>query len=178
MKSILAACLACALVTAGLGAGAGGALAKSKGKAAKSHKVDKPLTAAEQAAVASGALTAKDAQLNCKRMAGRMQIRILELRGGGVQHKGSGAAQGMQSVLTPIFGGTKRGADAPGDRTRDLAALKAMNEILISRNCPRYDLDGELAKGQDAPTPRLIRSKTGPGKTMTGKAKAAKGARR
>lgn len=72
--------------------------------------------------------------------------------------KGSGTAQGMQSVLVPIFGGTQRGADASADNQRDVAKLDAMNAILIARKCPYYDLEGELAKDHSAPLPRLIRA--------------------
>jgi hypothetical protein len=114
--------------------------------------------AAEQAAVAKGVLSDGEVKLDCKRMAGRMKIRILELRGGGTVRKGSGTAQGMQSVLVPIFGGTQRGADASADNQRDVAKLDAMNAILIARKCPYYDLERELAKDHSAPLPRLIRA--------------------
>ena len=103
-----------------------------------------------------------------------MKIRILELRGGGVERKGSATAQGMQSTLVPIFGGTTRGANAQGDRADDLADLKAMNDILVARNCPYYDLQGELAKGHDAASPRLIRSKDQAGKGKKDKARGDK----
>lgn len=171
MKRFLSAALACCIgVTTAVAPGGGAAGEPTS----KTKKADKPLTAAEQAAVNSGVLTAQEAQLGCKRMAGRMKIRILELRGGGVERKGSAAAQGMQSTLVPIFGGTTRGANAQGDRADDLADLKAMNEILVARNCPYYDLQGELAKGHDAPSPRLIRSKDQAGKGKKAKARGEK----
>ncbi len=148
--------LACAIAAMGLMVAHGtSALADAKKKAPAPAKV----TDAEQAAVSSGVLTQQEARLSCKRMAGQMQIRILEHRGGGAKRQSSSAAQGLQSTVVPLFGGSQRGADAASDAARDLARLKAMNEILISRNCPHYDLAAELAMDQGAPTPRLIRSK-------------------
>ncbi len=171
MKRVFSGVLACATGLAAAFAASGSALCEPK---AQSKKADKPLTGAEQAAVSSGALTTQEAQLNCKRMAGRMQVRIMELRGGGTQRKGSSSAQGMQSALVPIFGGTSRGADAQGDRANDLTKMKAMNDILVARNCPYYDLEGELAKGHHAPTPRLIRSKGPASKAKSGRARDGK----
>ncbi|HRY06602.1 MAG TPA: hypothetical protein P5114_05740 [Hyphomicrobiaceae bacterium] len=115
------------------------------------------ITDVEQAAISSGVLSQQDVKLNCKRMAGQMQIRILENRGGGANRKSSSAAQGLQSAVVPFIGGTHRGTDAAGDRGRDLAKLDAMNRILIARSCPHYDLQAELKMDHSARTPRLIR---------------------
>lgn len=147
---------ACAFTAMALAAGGGStAVVAAKKKASEPQKT----TAAEQAAVSSGLLTQQEAKLGCKRMAGQMQIRILESRGSGPKRKGSGVAQGLQSAIVPLVGGTQRGADATSDATRDVARLKAMNEILISRNCPYYDLEAELKLDQSARTPSLIRAK-------------------
>lgn len=106
---------------------------------------------------AASLLSPGEREMNCKRMAGRMQVRILELRGAGVSRTGSDFAQTMQSTAQPIFGGTRRGADTAGDNARDIAKLREMNTILKSRGCPHYDLDAELAKDAKAPTPRLVK---------------------
>ena len=85
MKRFLSAALACCIgVTTAVAPGGGAAGEPTS----KTKKAEKPLTAAEQAAVNSGVLTAQEAQLGCKRMAGRMKIRNLELRGAGVAYTG------------------------------------------------------------------------------------------
>lgn len=125
------------------------------------------------------ALTAEEAKLSCRKMAGRMKVRILELRGGTTRTRPSAVAQGMQQTLTPIFGGTRRGADAAQDEARDLAKLRAMNASLQQRNCPHYDLDAELAKAPADPGPALLKpgraKKPSPKKAGTGGASPAKG---
>ncbi|MFV0369731.1 MAG: hypothetical protein ACK5KM_14860 [Hyphomicrobiaceae bacterium] len=102
-------------------------------------------------------LTAAEKALDCRRMAGKMQIRILELRDGGARSFGSTAAEGLQRAVVPLFGGTNRGQSAATDAQRDLARLRAMNTELIARKCPHYDLEAELAKDKKAASPRLIR---------------------
>ncbi|MGD9783948.1 MAG: hypothetical protein AB7U49_04585 [Hyphomicrobiaceae bacterium] len=114
-----------------------------------------PAQAAEP--TGSSVLTAAEAGLNCRKMAGRMQIRLMELRGGDARPKQSGAAQLIQRSAVPIFGGTQRGADAAADEARDVAKLRAMNDLLKSRKCAYYDIDAELARAPGAPPPALIR---------------------
>ena len=146
--------MACALATIGLvlanGPAAEAAGTKKAGAVVKT-------TDAEQAAIASGILSKDEAKLSCKRMAGQMRIRIFEHRGSGPKKQSSGVAKGLQSALTPIFGGTQRGTDTAGEAARDVARLEAMNRILISRNCPYYDLEAELKMDQSARTPQLVR---------------------
>lgn len=99
----------------------------------------------------------KKAGVDCRRVAGRMQIRILELRGGGPSRGPSALAQGLQQGSVPLFGGTARGMDAAGERAADLAKLEADNALLKAEKCPHYDLAAELAKPVTGPTPKLIR---------------------
>jgi len=127
-----------------------------------------PRTPAEQAALTSGALSEADVALNCKRMAGKIKIRLLELRSGGPSRSGSAAAQGIQSALTPIFGGTKRGADTQADASSDIARLRAMTEISKSRKCPYYDVDAELAQPATARSPQFVRAGTGRASSRSG----------
>lgn len=117
----------------------------------------KPPRPVEQAMPGS-VLTASELGLDCKRMAGRMKIRILENRGRRPGQGTSAAAQGLQSAVVPIFGGTQRGADAVADRATDIAKIKAMNDILVAKGCPHYDVDAELAKDAKAPSPSLIKT--------------------
>lgn len=106
---------------------------------------------------AAAAQPAKSAEIDCKRTAGRMQVRLLELRGGGPS-RGAGAAAGaLQSVTVPIFGGSKRGMDAAADRDADIAKMRADNAAMKAQGCPYYDIDAELSRPHDAPTPKLIK---------------------
>jgi len=116
------------------------------------------LTTTATPTAAQTLLSAEEAKMSCRKMAGRMQVRILELRGSKRPASQSGLAQGLQQAVTPIFGGSKRGADAVADIDRDLAKLREMNASLKSRKCPYFDLEAELAKDSSAPTPRLIRA--------------------
>lgn len=147
---------------------AGAATAKAGGAKAGGAKAV-VRTPAEQAALSSGVLSEADVGLNCKKMAGRMKIRLLELRGGGPSRKSSDLAQGMHSAVVPLFGGTQRGADASSDVSRDIAKLKAMNEIMTSRKCPHYDIDAELAQPSTARSPQLIRGSGDGGKPAKAK---------
>jgi len=145
------------------GAAATGGNAKPKAKPATSEPP--PASAKPKgsslsppgAAASAGILTAEEQALSCKRMTGRMQVRILELRGGGPSRGSSGFAQGLQSAVVPVFGGSSHGSDSAGQRQQDVARLAAMNDLLKQRNCPHYDLADELAKPAGAPTPRLVK---------------------
>ncbi len=62
----------------------------------------------------------------------------------------------MQSLTTPIFGGTKEGVDPDGQYRKDRAMLEAYNRQLAVKQCKTFDLDAELAiKSTDVtPAPR------------------------
>lgn len=100
-------------------------------------------------------LSKEELSLDCKRLTGRMQVRILQVRDAEVRGGGSKIAQTAQSAMIPIFGGTTRGADAVADAKRDRAYLEALNKQLASKNCATYDLDDELQPRsiRDTPTP-------------------------
>lgn len=117
----------------------------------------KPNTAAAEQ-ITPGVLSPDEMALDCKRMAGRMRVRLLELRGGGPIKPSSGFAEGLQSAVVPIFGGTSRGMSATGDRSTDIAKLRVMNAVLKQKHCPHYDLDAELAQPHSGPTPRLVKA--------------------
>lgn len=129
----------------------------SKPAKLKLKREPKPPKPVEQP-VPGSVLTASEMALDCKKMAGRMKIRILENRGPRPGQGTSAAAQGWQSAVVPIFGGTQRGADAAADRATDIAKIKAMNDILVAKGCPHYDVDAELAKDARAPSPSLIKT--------------------
>ncbi len=103
----------------------------------------------------------KKSGVDCKRLAGQMQIRLFELRGGGASQGPSAASQVLKQAAAPLVGSGTRGTDFAQDRNADLVQLKANNELLKQQKCPYYDLDAELAKPSNGPPPRLIR----PGKS-------------
>jgi hypothetical protein len=99
-------------------------------------------------------LTPQELGYNCKKLAGVMQVRILQVRQYDPANNGSAAARGMQSVATPIFGGTTVGIDPAGQHQRDLAMLQAYNGQLARKNCKTFDLAAELAKTDLMDTPQ------------------------
>jgi hypothetical protein len=98
-------------------------------------------------------LTAEEQKYDCRKLTGQMQIRILQIRGYDSRKKSSLAARGMQTVTTPIFGGTKEGLDPDGQYRKDLAQLKAFNKQLEAKKCKTFDLDAELSPGATDVTP-------------------------
>ncbi len=109
-------------------------------------------------AVPSAAYQLSEAELkyDCKKLTGQMQIRILQMRGYDTHRKASAAARSMQSLATPIWGGTKEGVDPDGQYARDRAMLEAYNSQLAAKKCRTFDLDAELAEtaGDLTPAPR------------------------
>jgi hypothetical protein len=101
-------------------------------------------------------LSAEELKYDCRKLTGTMQIRILQVRGYDSRKKASMAARGMQSLATPIFGGTKEGLDPDAQYRKDLAMLQAYNQQLAAKKCKTFDLDAELsATATDVtPTPR------------------------
>jgi hypothetical protein len=100
-------------------------------------------------------LNAEELALDCKRLTGRMQVRILQARDASVRSSGSALARGTQAVVTPVFGGPNQGTDLAFDATRDRAYLEAMNKQLGAKNCATYDLEAEMRPRsiRDTPTP-------------------------
>ena len=101
-------------------------------------------------------LSEEELKFDCNKLTGTMQIRILQMRGYDTNKKTSTVARTMQSLTTPIFGGTKEGVDPDGQYLKDRAMLEAYNRQLGSKQCKTFNLDAELAiKSTDVtPTPR------------------------
>jgi hypothetical protein len=101
-------------------------------------------------------LSEEELKFDCKKLTGTMQIRILQMRGYDTNKKTSTVARSLQSLTTPIFGGTKEGVDPDGQYLKDRAMLEAYNRQLGVKQCKTFDLDAELAiKSTDVtPTPR------------------------
>jgi hypothetical protein len=101
-------------------------------------------------------LSEEELKFDCKKLTGTMQIRILQMRGYDTNKKTSTVARSLQSLTTPIFGGTKEGVDPDGQYLKDRAMLEAYNRQLGVKQCKTFDLDAELAitSTDVTPTPR------------------------
>lgn len=100
-------------------------------------------------------LSASELALNCHKLAGRTLVRILQIRDYELTRKGSLAARGLQKVVTPVFGGTERGADPDADYRRDRAMVEAYNRRLAEKGCKSFDLVKELQPKPAAESPKL-----------------------
>src|SRR5690606_16551836 len=105
-----------------------------------------------------GILTEKEAAYNCKKINGRMQLLILQIRDHPDRAKGSVVARGLQGLTVPLIGGTKAGPDPDGQYQRDLRKLEAFNTRLAQLNCPTFDLEAELNSRDLYHTPRPQRA--------------------
>lgn len=100
-------------------------------------------------------LTDEEKGLDCKKITGRMQVRILQIRDFAEREQTSTVSHMIQQGATAIFGGTKEGV-APAQRyARDRAILEAYNQQLVDKGCKSFDLDAELdpKTGASSPTP-------------------------
>ena len=101
-------------------------------------------------------LSEEELKFDCKKLTGTMQIRILQMRDYDPSKKTSTVARSLQSLTTPIFGGTKEGVDPDGQYLKDRAMLEAYNRQLGATQCKTFDLDAERAitSTDVTPTPR------------------------
>jgi hypothetical protein len=118
----------------------------------------KALPADTSGKVQGGSYVLSEAEraLDCKKLTGRMQLKILQTRGADQRPNASIAARATQSVVTPVFGGTSFGSDPQAEIARNRAILVAYNEELRRKGCPTFDLDAELTTSDVKRTPRPI----------------------
>ncbi len=120
--------------------------------------VPKPPLTNDAAAFSAYQLSDDEKKLDCKKLTGKMQVRILQMRGYDTRTKASSMARTTQAVATPIFGGTKEGLDPDGQYRKDRAMLEAYNRQLADKKCKTFDIDAELNK-TDGSTPEPIPTK-------------------
>ena len=95
-------------------------------------------------------LSESEQKLDCKKLTGRIQVRLLQLRAELADtSRPSQAAQAMQTVTNPalklMFGGASPyGTDRNSQLKRDYTTLVAYNTQLGAKNCAVFDNDGEL----------------------------------
>lgn len=112
-----------------------------------------------QLPAASGAgyqLTPTELELDCRKLTGRMAVRIVQIRDFHKRSQTTALSRGMQSVTAPVLGGNYQGIDPDGRYARDRAQLEAFNRRLAEKDCANFDLDAELkpdAKGPPSTRP-------------------------
>src|SRR3954452_9034879 len=67
------------------------------------------------AAIAKKKVPPSDDKLTCKQIMGRMQVRIMTIRGHAAQGQSSALSRGIQSGLAATFGNLDHGVDPDGD---------------------------------------------------------------
>lgn len=96
-------------------------------------------------------LTTAERDLDCRKLTGRMAVRIMQLRDYQNRVQASAVSRAMQSTVSPYIGkGTSSGADPDGRYAHDRAKLAAYNDLLAEKKCANFDLEAELnpaAKG-------------------------------
>jgi len=107
-------------------------------------------------------LSRQELGYSCQKLKGVMQVRLLQVRKYEPSNDASSVARGMQSVATPIFGGTTVGIDPASQHRQDLAMLEAYNHRLAAKKCKTFDLAAELKKPATADMPAPTGSKTRP----------------
>jgi len=113
----------------------------------------------EPAPAAAYTLTDAEKALDCKKLTGRMQVRILQIRDFSVRPQSSAAAYTMQSAARSVLGGGQAGADPNGQYARDRAQLEAYNAELAAKHCRTFNLDDELKPKPVTATPTPSRKK-------------------
>ncbi|CFX03032.1 conserved exported protein of unknown function [Candidatus Filomicrobium marinum] len=99
-------------------------------------------------------LTKEEAAYGCRKINGRMQLLILQIRDYPDRAQGSQIARGIQGITVPLFGGTQRGLDPDAQYQRDVRKLEAFNARLAKLKCPTFDLQAELSARDVKHTPK------------------------
>lgn len=126
------------------------------------------LTAGQPPAAVSGTYQLNDEEkaLDCKKLTGRMQVRILQARDYDPRTAPSAVAQSFQKAAVMAGGSASQGADTDADNARDRAQLEAYNQRLAAMNCKTFNLDDELRPKAVTATPTPV-GKSKDGVTVT-----------
>ncbi len=105
------------------------------------------------------AMSADELKLDCKKLTGRVVVRILQMRNHEIRNHSSGVSRTAQQAVTPIFGGTTFGSDPDADYRRDRALVEAYNKRLAAMKCKVFDLVKELQPKPAGETPTPVQKK-------------------
>lgn len=89
-------------------------------------------------------LSEEEKGAGCKRLTGRMKIRILQIKDHVSRHHSTELARSLHTAQSQ-FGASGAGADTDAEYRRSLSMLEAYNGELQRRGCPTLDLAKELA---------------------------------
>ena len=107
-------------------------------------------------------MSADELALDCKRLTGKMQIRILQFRDYDPARKPSAVGNALHTLHNPFIGGTTRGMDPAAEHQADIAMLHTYNKRLAEKKCRTFDLEAELkpqAAGALLPRPQAPAAK-------------------
>lgn len=94
--------------------------------------------------LSTSAVGEAEEQLTCGRIAGRMKVWILSLRGDNARTQTSTLSRGLQTFGTGIGMTSGSAPDPKGNRAQQLARLEQYNNKLKEMGCKSYDLQAEL----------------------------------
>lgn len=97
-------------------------------------------------------LSAEELSYTCKKLTGRMQVRILQIRDY-EQSKGTSLLSRGLETAGGLFYGPSKGGDSPARYREDRAMLEAFNRRLAEKKCKTFDLDAELRPKPVGETP-------------------------
>lgn len=100
-------------------------------------------------------LSQEELSYNCKKLTGKMQVRILQIRGHGQHTHPSILSRGL-SPLGAIFYGASKGGASPQRYRQDRAMLEAYNRRLAEKKCKTFDLEKELSAEDTSAAPRPV----------------------
>lgn len=93
-------------------------------------------------------------ELDCGRITGRMQVRILSLRSEGLRTQPSALSRGLNTATTAVGLSEGLGVDPGTRQARELQELERYNTRLQELGCKSYDLQKELQQTDLLVTPR------------------------
>lgn len=99
-------------------------------------------------------LTDEEQGLDCKKLTGRMQVRIMQMRGYETREKTTIASRAFHSAGKMVFGGTNAGLNTDAQYARDKAVLEAYNRQLVAKDCKSFNVD-EALDGAAQPVPTI-----------------------
>ncbi|MEZ5899752.1 MAG: hypothetical protein R3D51_09680 [Hyphomicrobiaceae bacterium] len=100
-------------------------------------------------------LSPEEQEYDCKRLAGHLQIRILELRSRLSDTQTSQLSRSLNTVGSATMGGSSFGLDPKSDRARDVAQIRAYNDELVTKHCRSFDLAKAITGDDMPPSPTV-----------------------
>lgn len=101
-------------------------------------------------------LSDAELKLDCKKLTGRMQVRILQVRDYAERPKASGTGQLAFGAFAAVTGNAAYGSDPNRQFANDRAVLEAYNRQLAAKSCATFNLDDELRAQPAAVTPKPV----------------------